>query len=247
MRFILYLILALHLSGCGCGSDSGEFGLRIGVDPTWYPLNFGPQQPYVNGFADDFMMEVARYDHIEFERVGANWDALLEGLSQKKYAAVLTSLPPYAFNEAKYDFSAPILALGPVLVAPAGSKEKDLGKMKGRVIGFIGGDAAEGVLQKYPQVMMRPFPSIPELLDAVAREEIDAALLNRIPAVNYVNDLYPGVLKIASAPLTDAGIRLVALKGKHEGLIKSFDKSLRYFQKKKKLDKLLKKWNLSGQ
>lgn len=244
MRFILHFLLALVLAGCGCGTDFGSSHLKIGVDPSWYPLDLGLQQSYLNGFTEDFLMEVAFGERIQFERVSANWDTLLDGLKEKKYDAILTSLPPYGFNEAKYDFSSPILRFGPVLIVAADSKETDLTKMNENLIGFVANSSSEEILQKYPNVMIRPFPSIAEMLDAVAGGEIDGALMDRIPAVNYVNDLYGGKLKIGSAPLNEAGIRLVALKGKHERLIKSFDQSLNVLVKKQKLDPLLKKWNL---
>ena len=245
LRIIIFL-LALVLHGCGCGSSNRNSVLRIGVDEQWYPLDFGPQQAYVNGFTEDLLLEIARYSGILFEKVGANWDTLLEGIADKRYDAVLTSLPPYPFNRAKYDFSHDFLELGPVLIVPTSSKHKDLGDMKGELLGLITGDPAALLLDKYPEVILRNYASITDLLNAVANGEIEGALLNRIPAVNYVNDLYANRLKIASAPLTKEGLHLVTAKGKQERLLKAFDRSLDHFQRKKKLSALLKKWNLSG-
>jgi polar amino acid transport system substrate-binding protein len=219
--------------------------LRIGIDPEWYPIDFGPQQAYVNGFTEDLLLEIAGYSGIEFERVDANWDTLLEGIWGKKYDAVITSLPPYIFNVAKYDFSHNFLDLGPVLIVPVNARHTELSQMKGELVGVITGDPASLLLQKYPDVILRNYPSIPDLLGALANGEIEGALLNRIPAVNYIADLFAGQLKIASPPMTDAGLHLVAAKGKHEPLIKAFDRSIDQFKKKKKLQTLLKKWNLS--
>lgn len=245
MRFILYFLLVSFLSSCGCGTDLGFSRLKIGIDPSWYPLDIEANS-YLNGFTEEFLMEIAFGEKMQFERVSVNWDVLLDGLREKKYDAVLTSLPPYGFNEAKYDFSSPILRLGPVLVVGVDSKETDLAKMNENIIGFIANSSSEGLLQKHPNVLIRSFASIAEMLDAAALGEIDGALLDQIPAVNYVNDLYAGKLKIASAPLNEAGIRLVALKGKHRGLINSFDQGLEALAKKQKLDPLLKKWNLAS-
>lgn len=244
--FLLFCLVILHGCSCGCGSGHRNGYLRIGIDPDWIPINFGSQQAYVNGFAEDLLLEIARYSGIEFERVPANWDSLLDGIKEKKYDAVLTSLPPYPFNLAKYDFSQNFLELGPVLIVPADGQNTDLHQMKGELVGLVTGDPAALILQKYPDVVMRNYPSIPDLLNAVAGGEIEGALLNRIPAVNYVSDLYAGRLKIASAPMNDAGLRLVAMRGKQELLLRAFDKSIDHFKKKKKFQTLLKKWGLDS-
>ena len=244
LRIFLLLFLSILFQSCGCGSGQRHGFLRIGIDSEWYPIDFGPQQAYVNGYTEDLLLEIARYSGIEFEKVEANWDSLLDGLREKKYDAVLTSLPPSPFNTAKYDFSHPFLDLGPVLIIPVDGSHTDLGQMKGELVGLIAGDPASLILQRYPEVIMRNFRSIPDLLNAVASGEIEGALLNKIPAVNYVDDLYAGKLKIVSQPLTDAGIRLIAAKGKSEHLLRDFNKSLKSLKKKKKLQSLLKKWNL---
>ncbi len=241
---ILSVLSIFFLHGCSCGSGSGRQGLRIGIDPNWYPIDFGRQESYVNGFTEDVLLEIARYSGIEFQRIPANWDNLLDGMKEKKYDAVLTSLPPYDFNNAKYDFSTNFLDLGPVLIVPVDTQHFDLSKMGGELVGVIIGDPSVLILQKYPETIIRNYNSIPELLTALVNGEIEGALLNRIPAVSYVRDLYAGKLKIASAPLTDAGLHLVAVKGKHHHLIQLFNKSLDHFKKKKKLQSLLQKWEL---
>jgi len=79
-------------------------------------------------------------------------------------------------------------------------------------------------------------------LNAVVMGDIQGALLAKIPAVNYVGDLYAGKLKIVGAPLTDAGLHLVALKGAN---LRIFNKTLRTFSRKKTLEELQKKWDLA--
>src|ERR1043166_3717797 len=101
-RFLILFILLF--TGCSCGGSSRGV-LRVGVDPNWYPIDFGSQTVYVNGYTEDLLIEIARYSGIEFEKIPASWDNLMEGLSENKYDAVLSSMHPYVFNTAKYDFS----------------------------------------------------------------------------------------------------------------------------------------------
>lgn len=233
-----FLILLLLLTGCGGGSGGS---MRIGVDTTWYPLDFGTQVSYVNGYTEDLLLEMARYSGMQFELINANWDALREGLKEKKYDAILTSMPPYEYNTAKYDFSVNYLDLGPVLIFPVDAKQTNLSKMDGDLVGLITNDPAVLLLEKYPSLIIRNFPSIPDLLNALVNGDIQAAILNQIPAVNYVGDLYAGKLKIVGGPMNNAGLHLVAPKGE----IHAFNRNLESLRKKKTVATLLKKWGLS--
>lgn len=243
-RFFLFLCFVFLLYGCGC-SQKESSRLRIGIDPSWYPLDFGAQQSYVNGFVEELLLDVAVYTGIEFERIEANWDSLFDGLHKRKYDAVLSSLPPYNFNLAQYDFSENFIELGPVLIVPTDSAHANLDQMKGELVGLVLGDLALLQLQKHPDVILRTYSSIPDLLDALVQGEINGAILNRILAVNYVRDLYADKLMVVGSPMTDTGLHLVTVKGKHQNLVKNFNKSLQAFKKKKKLQPLLEKWELA--
>lgn len=236
----MYYLLVLIALLCGCSSGSGE-KMRVGIDTTWYPIDFGMQNSYVNGFTEELLLEMSRYSGMDFELVQANWDTLREGLRMKNYDAILTSIPAYEYNTAQYDFSINYLNLGPVLIVPNESNMTHLSEMKGQLIGLIVNDPAVLVVEKYPELIVRNYPSIPEMLDGLIRGDIQAAMLNQIPAVNYVKDLYAGRLKIASDPMTDAGLHLITPKGK----MGAFNKTLESLTKKKTVDSLQKKWQLS--
>lgn len=240
MQFFRLFLLTLFFYGCSCGNSS-RGGLKIGIDPNWYPKDFGPQTSYVNGYTEDLLLEMALYSGMHFELVRASWDNLFDGMNQGKYDAVVTTLPPYEYNLAKYDFSENFLDLGPVLITHIKSEKNNLTKLENDLVGIIVGDSTELVLAQYPGVIVRNYSSIPELLDAVARGDIDGALLAQIPAINYISDLYLGILQIAGGPLTDQGIHLVGPKGGIHAFNKHFD-SLR---KKKTVEQLKKKWELS--
>jgi len=241
MMILRFFILAALACGCSCGNGSSRNGIRVGVDPLWYPIDFGSQTSYVNGYTEDVLLELAKYSGLRFELVKANWDNLLEGLKQGKYDAVITTLPPYEYNQARYDFTKNFLDLGPVLIVSYGSTKTDLSKMEGEMVGIIKGDPSELILAKYPTVVVRNYTTIPDLLNAVAQGNIEGALLNQIPAVNFIGDLYAGVLQIAGKPLTDQGIHLIGPKGG----MNSFNKHLETLQKKKMLEDLQKKWQLA--
>ena len=99
MYMFRMFLLGLLAFGCS-GQPRGAF--RIGIDPLWYPLDFGPQTSYVNGYTEELLLEMAGYGGMRFELVRANFDTLLEGMRGGQYDAVITTLPPYEYNLAKY-------------------------------------------------------------------------------------------------------------------------------------------------
>lgn len=240
IRFILLLAVVL----CGGCADKPKEKIKIGIDSSWYPLNFGPQTAYVEGFIDDLLQEVAHHMKVEFEKIPISQSNLYMGLKENRYNAVLTSLPPYTFNVAKYDFTQNFLRVGPVLIVPADAKYKKLGQMEGMTVGMIVGNDVTVILQKYPDIRTRSYMSNIELLNAVVSGDVSGAFLDRIPAVGYTSDLYNGKLKIATIPLNDTGIHLIAEKGKQEELVKSFNDSITFLKKKKFYRDLLQKWSL---
>lgn len=218
--------------------------LRIGIDPNWYPLDFDAQQPFVNGFVEDLLREIANYSGMRIERIEANWDYLLDGVREKRYDAVLTSIPPYNFNLAKYDFSKNVLDLGPVLVLPAGAQTSSLDELSHELVGILAGGDAPLILQKHSDILMRSYPSIPAMLDALTDGDIKGALLDRLVASAYIRDLYAGALKISGSPLSPKGLHLAVLKGQQQRTLELFSKGLEHLQKKKKMQELLAKWDL---
>ena len=241
---VLFLILAFLFSSCSCNQNKRSDGFRIGIDPTYAPLNFDELQPYVTGYVEELLLEVAKFSGLTFEKIGANWNTLLEGMERDQYDAVLSSMPTYNFNLAKYDFSENLLNLGPVVIVPSNANYSDLKDLSNELVGVITGDPAVLVIEQYPEVIIRGYATIPDLLNAVADGEIEAAVLDRLHALNYVRNLYSARLKIATAPLTPVGLRLVTPKGEATRFTRLFNHALEQMQKKKELEALQKKWNL---
>jgi ABC-type amino acid transport substrate-binding protein len=246
MRRLLLLFSVVLCAACGSSKSPGKKGHRIGIDPSWRPLNFEELQPYVNGYTEEVLIHVAQSSRIQIEKVRANWDTLLDGLHRGEYDALLTSMPPYAFNTARYDFSSDYLLLGPVIVTGIRSKYSELSQLSGELVGVLTGDPAVLLIEKFPEIVIRNFDSIPDALDAVVSGEIEAAVIDRLPAVNYVNDLYSETLRVASEPLTSMGLHLITLKGRDARLLETFNKALARMQKKGKLSDLQRKWNLGA-
>ena len=241
-RFLIVLLSVLLLVGCD-SSSNGE-GLRIGIDAEWVGVPMNAQAAALNGFVEEVLLEVSRYSGLDFVRVRANWDALYEGLREKKYDAVISSLPRYTFNTAKYDFSKDLLDVGAVLVVPVGSKAMSLEDLAHEIVGMLANDSSEILLQKVPSIIPRNYPLIPDLFNALMAGQIEGILLDRLVASAYVRDLYARELKIIDPSLDQLGLHLIAPKDSNKHAVELFDKSIKRLQKSKRLDQIAAKWNL---
>lgn len=212
--------------------------MKIGYDPNWYPFDFEKQTSYVNGYTENLLIEMASSTGRQFELITANWDTLFDGLGERKYDAVLSTMAPYAYHLAKYDFSENILTLGPVLIIPYKGEKRTLDELEGECIGIMTNDPATYLIEKHPSIILRSYDSAPNLLNALVKGDIQGAILNHLPAASYVRDLYRNILEIVGVPLTKDGLHFVTRKGD----IKPLQEGVETLRKKKMISTLQKKW-----
>lgn len=242
MRIPFLLIAVLwFLSGCG---ESPEPERRIGVDPSWYPLEFGSRTNSVTAFSTELLSRIGQLEKIPFVKISVNWDNLMEGLQKDNYEAILSSMAPHIFKEKLYDFSEIYLPLGPVLVVDTNSKINSLDDLERKEIAVIQGTSGALILEKIPGVLIRYYDSIPAALNDILLMTVDGAMLDVLTAVAYCRDLYQGALKIATPPLNDEGLRLITKHNTAPDLIQSFNHGLKTMKKDGSYDVLLKRWNL---
>ncbi len=239
--FSLFFALCTLLTSCG-GSKSTQ--VLIGVDATWFPIDMAGRDTNVTAFSTELLTEIGKLQKLHFTKVTVNWDNLLDGLNKQQYPAMLSSIPPYPFNLKIYDFSDPYLPLGLVLVVPASSPIQSLDMLSGKLVAYISGSQGEVVLQKATGVLPREYSLVAKALSDVATGTIDGAIINILPAAAYVQDVYQGKLRIATAPLTEEALRLITLHNADPALIQSFNDGLKKLKTTPAYTALLKKWNL---
>lgn len=240
MRCLIVFLLLL----CSCGK-SHRPSYEIGMDPSWYPIQIPGKEANLTGFSNELLVDIADKERINFSKINMNWDNLLQGLQQEKYAAILSSMQPFVFLEKQFDFSDPYLLIGPVLVVPVASSATALDNLNGKEVAMVNGETTSAlILEKYPGIIIRGYESAPLALNAVADGVIEGAVINVLLAEAYVKDLFNGRLKVATPPLNNDGLRLVILHDKAPDLIRSFNEGLSSLKKDKTYDSLRSKWGL---
>lgn len=244
MRSLSAFLVLILMSFFSCSKSSSKGGRRVGVDSSWYPLQFGPRDNNVTAFSTDLLTEIGKVEKIPFVKITVNWNDLMEGLQKDKYEAILSSMPPYIFNEKQFDFSDIYLYLGPVLVVPVDSKVNSLSMLSGKEVAVVSGSNYDAMLQKIPGLIIRYYESIPQALNDILNSTVNAAMIDVLSAAAYCQDLYQGQLKIATPPLSDEGLRLITKHGAAPDLIKGFNKGLAKLKKDGMYRKILEKWDL---
>lgn len=230
MKRIL-LGLLLFFAGCGTSTSTKLGPYSIGRDPSWYPLHLKQMTVNINGFTNALVQDLAKIEHKNFRLIDISWIQLFDGLEEKNYAGIFSSLEPTVITEDRYSFSDPFLLLGPVLVVPITSKAKSLADLNDKVVGAYQFDESVLILQRYPSVLIETYQSPPEALVAVVDGEMEGVLIPNLEARALVAHLYPDQLKIVTPPLSNKGLRLLTLKGQHQALIKAFNNGLETLRK----------------
>lgn len=239
-RFLLLIILTLTLGSCQVKGKT----YTIGIDPSWFPLNFQGKESNVFAFSNELLHEISSCEGVNFVQINRNWDNLNLGLEEKKYDAILSSIYPHLFELKTYSFSNLYLNTGPVLITKIDSEISIKSDMRGKEIA-VGSKENEALfIRLYPEVIIRYYNKIPNALNALISDFVDGIVVNYIPATAYVQNLYDGKVKIATPPLNDAGLRLITMYKQNPELIEAFNRGLEKMRDSGKYDKLLKKWNL---
>lgn len=237
-RIVCLLLIFIALVSCTAKGKT----YRVGVDPSWYPLNLAGKEANVFAFSNELLMAISHEERICFESIRMNWDNLNWGLKEKKYEAILSSMMPRVSLENTYVFSDPFLHTGPVLVMGAKGK---VNSMKGKEVAVDSMDQEVILIEHFPGVIVHYYDSIPVGLDQILSQEIDGILINYVQAADFVRGLYHGKVKIVTPPLDESGLRLITLTGENDELMKAFNRGLEKLRENGKLEKLLKKWELN--
>lgn len=243
---------------------------RIAIDQSWYPLELYNKKEALLVFSEDLMQEIAKKEKINLELLQVVPEDLFIGLDEGEYEGVLSSLMVLEKNSLNYVittsantitshigreegsesyiFSKPYYLLGPVLVVPMSSSIKSLNDLNKKRIGVIKGDKLISNLSNNSSIRFVFYDDSDrdKLSNDVVNQEIDGMILDDISAYQFTTSpLYQDKLRIASAPLTREGLRLIVKNNpESKELIDKFNEGLKTLKKDGAYNQLLLKWDL---
>lgn len=240
IKILIIFSFLLFLTNC---SQRNDKPYKVGVDPLWFSLDIAGQETILTMFTIELIDSVGKIEKKKIDIYLNNQDNLFYGLESGKYDAICTSKEPHIFYEKVYLFSDIFLNIGPVLVTKTNSPFQNLDLLEKKEVGYLSNFNGKDILNKHPQILQRPYDSLPKLLADTSYGYLDACLVDLLPARAYINDLFYNELKMSSKPLDQQGIRLIGLNNQSATLIKIFNEGLSQLKKKGKFTKILTKWH----
>ena len=199
----------------------------------------------VYGFSQELFLHIGQDYGVSFIFQPVAYEGLINSLETAQCDGVLSTMAPVLQFRKDFDFSAPYLYTGLVLVVRMDENATSIADMSGKEIGIPYDDISTLTVGLPNDVAIRSYTDVNVALQLVASKAIDGVVMPLIPAYAYCKDFYAGVLQIASEPLNDASLKLVVLGGHNAPLIELFNTALAELRKSGAYDQLLAKWDLS--
>jgi len=220
----------------------------IGRENVWQIELLGRERSFI-AFTTELLATIGAEHHIRFEWIETNPSYILDGLDQGNYDFILSSMRPNPITLQHYDFSDILFNLGFVLIVREDAQVTSLSQMKGQPIGvpygFGGGSLIAMPGTSIYDMNLVYYNSTNEALEELTNDHVDGVIMKAIPAYTLSKGLYAGKIKVVTAPLSDEGLRLVALKHSElEEVIKLINESLEKMQKDGRYEALIAKWTL---
>jgi polar amino acid transport system substrate-binding protein len=245
---VFLLVLALFtglLKGCNHSNSAPYY--RIAHNQSWTPFDLMGKEKNVTTFTDELLLAIAQEEKMQVNISIVNQANLIPLLENKQFDGVLTTLKPRPYNEVNLIFSDPYFLVGPVLILPVRSTLAGWQKATHRMIGIHSKSVTILEADKDPSIQLRLYDNILRALADLDNNHIDGVIFPAIQALTYTNTFYQGRARVATTPLTNEGLRLVALKNaKGEDLIKKFNQGLKDLKDKGTYDQLMEKWGFSN-
>lgn len=185
--------------------------ISVGYDPTFYAGELEGRQAELTGFFSDLFLEMSKQENVNFTLHEKTRDSLDQGLVAKEYQIALQYVSARLFSLPNLHYSNLLLSTGPVIVVPFTSEATSFKDLSGKEVGMVMDEESVDLVGRNPEILPRYYGSQAQMLEDLKEGKIHAALVPSLFAVRYVNDLYSHELKIATAPLTNSGMRFVAL------------------------------------
>lgn len=244
MKKLLSLgLVALALWSCTPSADSSK--LVFGTDSTWPPMEFINADKQLVGFDIDMVKAIGEAAGFTPEFQSVSWDGIFAGLESGQYSAIVSSVTINEERQARYDFTAPYINAGQVLIVDAASTLQSIEDLKGKTVGVQIGTSGAFAVQKYPEITLKEFSEVGMAVVDLVNGNVQGVVCDSPVAADYVlqNPQFNGKLKIVGAPMTAEELGMVVRKG-DAATLALLNKGLEIIKANGKLDEIKAKWGL---
>lgn len=170
---------------CATGAKAEDV-LRLGVDPTYPPLEYRDPQGNMIGFDIELGDEICKRMAVKCEYVQSSFDGLIPGLLARKFDGVLSSLSITEQRLKQIDFSDKLSNPSTRLVARTGAGILPTpAGLKGKTVGYQQGTIQESYARTYWKVSgikLQAYASQDQVYADLLNGRIDASLQDEVQA-----------------------------------------------------------------
>ena len=196
----LILSLILVIISCGCAGrhdaeddslkkilDKGE--LVLGLDVEFPPMGFIDENGEIVGFDIDVAREVCERLGIKLKPCGIDWNEKENELNKGRIDCIWNGLSVTPARAEAMSLSDPYMKNELIVVVSGTSSVKSVNDLKGARIGVQAGSTSQETLEEldiYPYITQLSCENIMIVLKKLDEGEIDAALIDSVPAFYYI-------------------------------------------------------------
>lgn len=242
--FLALLFLLILWRSCSGPERFNSKTYHIARSANLSPLKMEGKEPNLLAFESDLIQEIAKEEKLKILLYTVSYTNLFDPLNKDEYDGALMVLDPNSYMKELYYISDPIFYGGPVLIVPESSTVTSLKELQGKGIGIESGSPLIFKLSQENQLLVS-YTSMISALEDLDKGILSGVILDANLAYTYTEGFYKNKLKIATAPLTELGIRLVA-KDTSDGkyLVEQFNEGLKKIKENGKFLSLIRKWEL---
>ncbi len=195
----------------------------VAADATWPPMEFLDADKNIVGYDVDLMKAIAKEAGFEVEFRNVAWDGIFAGLSAGEYDAVISSVTITEERQKEFDFSAPYINAGQIVVVGIASDITGPDALSGQTVGAQIGTTGAIAVQEMDGVTLKEYDEIGLAFEDLVAGRLDALVCDTPVAADYAlqREEYSAKLKIVGDPFTDEYYGILVQKGNTEllGLI----------------------------
>jgi polar amino acid transport system substrate-binding protein len=217
--------------------------VTVATDATWPPMEMVDANKQIVGYDIDFMNAVAKEAGFQVVFKNTAWDGIFAGVEAGQYDAIISSVTITDERKAKYDFSAPYINAGQVLIVPKTEKAGKIGDLKGKKVGAQIGTTGALEVKKNAGLELKTYDEVGLAFEDMAAGRIAGVVCDEPTAIIYAlqKKEYNTKFKIVGKPFTKEAYGIVVKKG-NKDLVAMINKGIAAVKKKKIDEQLRKKW-----
>lgn len=244
-KWLICLALLVSLLCHSAWANAEDQKIVFAMEPNWPPMEFVDSTGQVVGFSVDFATAVAKEVGLKAEFVQVSWDDIFDGLNDKKYDAIISSMTITPERRESMDFTIPYYIVRQSLITSSKSNIKDINQLKGKRVGTQADTTGDKLVSKIPNAVSQPYEEIGEAFKALVNGEVDAVIIEDVVGAAYLADpAFAGHLKMASVINTPGAEELygIAVRKNNLDMLITLNEGIKALKEKGLDQEIRNKW-----